>query len=125
MLDTQILPSVQIELGGKMRTLVMDFNAQAAFEEATGLGIFHKKVLSSRPTPLVTRALLWAELLHADEQVRFDEFGRMTEPPELSVTAVGKLITRQNVNEINQKIFKAFRLFFKEESESKPSKKNE
>jgi hypothetical protein len=124
MSDTQILPTVELELGGKIRVLVMDFNAQAAFEEATGLNIFDKKVLRSRPTPLVTRALLWAELLHADEQVRFDEFGRMTEPPELTVTDVGKLITSRNVNEINQKIFKAFKLFFKEE-ESKPLKKNE
>jgi hypothetical protein len=120
--ETQIQPSVSIELGGKTRILVIDFNAQAAFEEATGLSIFDKKVLRPRPTPLVTRALLWAALLHADEQVRFDEFGRMTEPPELTVTAVGKLITHHNVNEVNRQVFKAFRFFFKDETES-PKKK--
>jgi hypothetical protein len=120
--ENQILPSVSIELGEKTRVLVIDFNAQAAFEEATGLSVFDKKVLRSRPTPLVTRAMLWAALLHADEQVRFDDFGRMTEPPVLTVIAVGKLITRQNINEVNEKIFKAFRLFFKDEVETTKKK---
>lgn len=118
-----IMPSESIVLAGRERRLVIDFNAQAAFEEATGLSIFDKKVLRARPTPVVTRAMLWAALLHDDEQVRFDEFGHITDPPELSVTAVGKLITRHNINEINQKVFKAFQLFFKDETGT--VKKNE
>lgn len=125
MREEQIQPFVSIELAGKKRILVIDFNAQASFEEATSLSIFDKKVLRTRPTPLVTRALLWAALLHADEQVRFDEFGRMVEPPELTVMAVGKLITRHNINEVNEKVFKALRLFFKDEEEKQTVKKNE
>jgi hypothetical protein len=121
----KIMPSVSLELGGRQRSLVIDFNAQAAFEEATGLSIFDKKVLTARPSPRVVRAMVWAALLHDDEQVRFDEFGRMTNPPELTVTAVGNLITRHNVNEAGQKAFKAFQLFFKDEAEGDPAKKNE
>jgi hypothetical protein len=118
-----ISPFETIVLGGRERRLVMDFNAQAAFEEATSLSIFDKKVLSSRPSPLVTRAMLWAALLHEDEQVRFDEFGRITTPPELSVQAVGRLITPSNMREINKKLFKALNSFFRDQE--KDSKKNE
>jgi hypothetical protein len=121
----QIMPSDNLILAGRERRLVIDFNAQAAFEKATGLSIFDKKVLRPQTTPLVTRAMLWAALLHDDEQVRFDEFGHMTEPPELSMQAVGKLINRKNVNEINRKVFNALKLFFQEEEENRPSKKNE
>lgn len=119
------MPSVSLVLGERERRLVIDFNAQAAFEEATGLSVFDKKVLTSRPSPRVVRAMVWAALLHDDEQVAFDEFGRITNPPELTVTAVGKLITRANFNEAGQKAFKAFQLFFKEEDKAAPLKKNE
>jgi hypothetical protein len=123
MSEEQIQPSTTLELGGKTRILVIDFNAQAAFEEATGLSVFDKKVLTNRPSPRIVRAMVWAALLHNDEQVAFDEFGRMTNPPELTVTAVGKLITHSNSIEAAKKSFKAFKNFFKEESPA--VKKNE
>jgi hypothetical protein len=47
----------------------------------------------------------------------------MTNPPELTVTAVGKLITHSNSIEAAKKSFKAFQNFFKEESPA--VKKNE
>jgi hypothetical protein len=121
----EIMPSESLMLGGRERRLVIDFNAQAAFEEATGVSVFDKKVLTGRPSPRVVRAMVWAALLHDDAQVAFDEFGRMTNPPELTVTAVGKLITHANFTEVAKKAFKAFNLFFKEEDKAAPVKKNE
>jgi hypothetical protein len=111
--ETQIQPSVEIELGGKMRRLVFDFNAQAAFEKVTGISVFDSKAV--RTSSRIIRALLWAELLHFDEEVAFDEFGEIVNPPELSLNAVGGLITKGNLREVNRKVFEAFRVFFKVE----------
>ena len=116
-----IHPSVDLTLDEKVRKLVFDFNAQAVFEEITGSQIadlFDKKgrlKISSR----FTRALLFCQLLHHDEKVRFDEFGRITDPPELTMQQVGRLITRDNLGEVHDKTTKALILFFK------PAKKEE
>jgi hypothetical protein len=124
-----IVPSVPIELDGKQHRLVFDFNAQAVFEEATGvtvLSLFDKKgrlKISSR----FTRALLWSQLLHFDEQVQFDEFGRIAEPPALSMQHIGKLITQQNLKEVNSKTAEALLLFFrpaKAKTEAETEEKN-
>jgi hypothetical protein len=124
-----IVPSVPIELDGKQHRLVFDFNAQAVFEEATGvtvLSLFDKKgrlKISSR----FTRALLWSQLLHFDEQVQFDEFGRIAEPPALSMHHIGKLITQQNLKEVNSKTAEALLLFFrpaKARTEAETEEKN-
>jgi hypothetical protein len=110
-----IMASVPIKLAGKDRRLVFDFNAQAAFEEVTGvevISLFDKKgrlKISSR----FTRALLWCQLLHFDEAVQFDEFGRITQHPELSMQQVGKLITRDTLGEITNKTSEALILFFR------------
>jgi hypothetical protein len=114
-LKLEIAPFVPLELGGKARRLVFDFNAQAAFEEIAGitvLSLFDKQgrlKISSR----YTRALLWSQLLHFDEKVQFDEFGRITEHPELSMQQVGSLISRDNLKEVNTSTAEALLLFFK------------
>jgi hypothetical protein len=88
-----MMPSVPIELDGRNFNLIFDFNAQCAFEEVTGttvLSLFDKRgrlTISSR----LTRALLWAQFLYDDEQISFDEFGRIVQQPELSMQAVGKM----------------------------------
>jgi hypothetical protein len=109
--ENQIQPSIEIELAGKTRRLVFDFNAQAAFEQIAGVSVFDKKAM--RISSRMVRALLWAELLHFDEEVSFDEFGEIVSPPELSLNAVGNLITRDNLREVNRKVFEAFSAFFK------------
>lgn len=119
----QIIPFQELELGGEKLRLVFDFNAQAAFEEVTGLTIgdlFDKKgrlVIASRHT----RALLWAQLLHFDKQVQFDEFGRITVPPRLSMHQVGKLITRDTYGEVTSKTRKALFDFFAKPSDGEKS----
>jgi hypothetical protein len=118
MSDTQILPSLELELGGKTRRLVFDFNAQAAFEKVTGVSVFDNKAM--RTSARIIRALLWAELLHFDPKVRFDEFSEIVEPPELSLTDVGKLITNSNLIEVNRKVFEAYGLFFKVMKKQQP-----
>jgi hypothetical protein len=108
-------PSVEITLDGKTYKLVFDFNAQAVFEEVTGTplwDLFDKKgrlKISSR----FTRALLFCQLLHHDPKVQFDDFGRITEPPQLSMRQVGNLITRDTMAEVQKKTAEALLLFFK------------
>src|ERR1043166_640154 len=111
MSENQVLPSVEIELGGKPRRLVFDFNAQAAFEKVTGVSVFDNKAM--RTSSRIVRALLWAELLHFDEKVSFDEFGEILTPPELGLNAVGSLITNANLREVNRKVLEAYGLFLK------------
>ena len=111
MTDNQVVPSIEIELGGKTRLLVFDFNAQSAFEKVTGISVFDRKAM--RTSARIVRALLWAELLHFDEKVSFDEFGEIVDPPELGLNAVGSLITNANLREVNRKVFEAYGLFFK------------
>jgi hypothetical protein len=110
-----IVRSVPISLEGKEKRLVFDFNAQAAFEKVAGVSVFDKKCM--RTSSKIVRALLWAELLHHDEQVQFDEFGEIVVPPEHSMMAVGRMITRKNLKEVNEKVFLAFNLFFKREED--------
>lgn len=110
-----IMQSVPLKLAGKDRRLVFDFNAQAVFEEVAGvelISLFDKKgrlKVSSR----FTRALLWCQLLHFDEKVTFDEFGRIVEHPELSMQQVGKLINRDTLTEITNATSQAVILFFR------------
>lgn len=118
--DNSILPAVEITLAGREHKLVFDFNAQAAFEKITGTSIFDPKAM--RTSSRIVRALLWAELLHHDKQVKFDEFGEIVVPPELSLNQVGSLITAANLREVNKKVFEAYRLFFREE---KPAEESE
>jgi len=119
--ENQIIPFQEIELAGEKFRLVFDFNAQAAFEEVTGVTIgdlFDKRgrlVIASR----FTRALLWAQLLHFDKQVQFDEFGRITVPPCFSMQQVGKMIVRGNFTEVTHKTREALLAFYANPKEKK------
>jgi hypothetical protein len=116
---TEIVPTVEFEIGGKTYRLVFDFNAQAAFEKVTGVSVFNNKAM--QPSARIVRALLWAELLHFDPKVRFDEFGEIVDPPELGLRDVGNLIKGANLREINRKVFEAYGLFFMaEQNTEKP-----
>jgi hypothetical protein len=132
-----IMPSVKIvlrtpckEMRGEMRErefeLVFDFNAQAIFEEITGvsvLSLFGKKgnlLNSSR----YTRAFLFCQLLSQDENVQFDEFGRIVSPPELSIIQIGKMITPKNLTEVTTKTRQALINFFKEPAPEEEPKEN-
>lgn len=109
-----ISPSVSIVLGGRERKLVFDFNAQAAFEKVSGMAfndLFDRRG-NLKPTARFTRALLWSQLLHFDQKVRFDEFGEIVVPPELSMQEVGALITRANLNEVTLKTAEAITAFY-------------
>jgi hypothetical protein len=110
-----IMPSEEIVLDGRKFNLIFDFNAQCAFEEVSGTTVL--ELIDKRGRPKIssryTRALLWSQLLHDDEQVRFDEYGRIVEPPEFSMQKVGNFITRDTLNEISTKTRKAFVQFFR------------
>lgn len=54
----------------KPRTLRMDFDAMARFEEATGESAWYGNVWSS---PKYLRQLIWAALLHEDPDLTLDE----------------------------------------------------
>jgi hypothetical protein len=121
-----IMPSVPIELDGRNFNLIFDFNAQCAFEEVTGttvLSLFDKRgrlTISSR----FTRALLWSQFLFEDEQVSFDEFGRIVQQPELNMQAVGRMITHKTLQLVNSKTREALLLFFKPDKKSEEDSKN-
>lgn len=112
----QIIPFQEIELGGEKLRLVFDFNAQAAFEEVTGVTIgdlFDKRGRLLNLSSRITRALLWAQLLHFDKQVQFDEFGRITVPPRLSMQQLGQFITSKNLSEVTHKTRDIFLAFYR------------
>ena len=58
----------------KPRRLRFDFNAAAAFEEATGKTMFDISVWAS-PTAKDLRALLWSLLLHEDKDLTLEQVG--------------------------------------------------
>lgn len=121
-----IMPSVEIVLDGRKFNLVFDFNAQAIFEEITGvtvLSLFDRKG-KYRGSSRHTRAFLFSQLLHGDEQVQFDEFGRINVPPEFNMLQVGRMITRDNLKEVTTKTNKALINFFKANTEEKAPAEN-
>jgi hypothetical protein len=68
-------PEVQIELGGKVRVLRLDFNALALIEERTGKTISDMndwKSLSAKHM----RSMIWAALVHEDETLTEHQVGR-------------------------------------------------
>lgn len=72
----------------KPRKLVFDLNAMSAYEEVTGESVFDLQ--SKTPTAKMFRALVWAALLSEDENITLKE--------------VGKLITSENMTEIQRKM---------------------
>jgi len=92
----KVRPEVRIELD-KSRTLLLDLNGMVAFEEVTGKNLFDKEVaesLSKEIHPKDLRALLWACLMHEDE--------------ELTEKQVGHLISIGNIMEVTQKVTEAY-----------------
>lgn len=81
-------PGVKIELGGKERTMILDLNAMATYEEVTGKSLFNADMKSIGAKEL--RALLWACLIHEDES--------------LTLKQVGAWITGDNMGEVAQKL---------------------
>jgi len=86
-------PGVKITLD-KERTLKLDLNAMAAFEEATGKSLMDGKFHGSNMTPKDLRAMLWACLLHEDETVTEKQ--------------VGSWVTVTNLMEVTGKLNEAF-----------------
>ena len=68
-------PKVPITLD-KKRHLLLDLNAMAAFEDATGKNIM-RGFGSAEMTAKDLRALLWACLLHEDENLTIEGAGRL------------------------------------------------
>lgn len=76
--------SIQLD---KQRNLRFDLNAMAAYEEATGKSAFS---IGDDINAKSIRALLWASLIHEDE--------------ELTIEQVGSMIHTGNMTDITNKI---------------------
>lgn len=79
------------------RTLVFDFNAMVAIEEATGEAILAPGFwdrFQEKPKAKILRGLLWACLLKDD--------------PGLTLDQAGQMITFANMGQIIDKIIQAF-----------------
>lgn len=75
-------PAVSIELGGKKRHLLLDLNAMAAFEEATGKNIFDE-LQKQKMSALNFRAFIWACLLHEDKKLTLEQVGSWLRPDDI------------------------------------------
>lgn len=88
-----VLPDVSITVKGVEYHLVFDFNAIAQVEDLTGkslLTVFSEGSLNASKI----RALLYAALL--------------SEHPDMTLEAAGKLVTLKNMNDIIEKIMAAW-----------------
>jgi hypothetical protein len=115
-------PTVAVRFVGEEndRHLLFDMNAIAVAEEACGCPILNDVAFWKKPGVRQVRALLWAALLHEDEQVRWDEFGRMTVPPELTIRRAGELMQGYGFAPTLKKLLDAWKLSAAEpEKESK------
>ena len=69
-------PDIPIEIGGKVRHLRLDLNAMVEFEEATGQSLFGVNITElSNMGAKALRALVWACLLHEDEELTLKDVG--------------------------------------------------
>lgn len=105
---TVVAPVVKITLD-KERNLLLDLNAMAEFEDATGKSLMRGIDLNSLSMKDY-RALIWACLIHEDEK--------------LTVQQVGKMIHAGNMNEIGEAIIKAFDLAAPESKDDHPLTEN-
>lgn len=67
---------IPIELD-RERRLCFDFNALAAYEEATGTSVLAEGLQDGLRTARGIRALLWAALLHEDPDLTLSDVGAM------------------------------------------------
>lgn len=92
-MSKSVRPEITIVLD-RPRKLIYDFNALAAYEEATG-----KNVLAGGITANMTirdlRALIWAGLIADD--------------PELTVEQVGRLLHLGNLADVQRQVFAGLR----------------
>lgn len=106
---TKAKPAVLIELD-KQRHILLDLNAMVAFEEETGKNLFDSKVTKAFTksfSPKDLRALLWASLLHEDEN--------------LTLKQVGSWIHTSNMEEIADKLVAAWVAAVPEGGKDKPT----
>lgn len=68
------MKEVTVELGGKERKLIYDFNALAKAEEVTGKSMLDGAVWQS-PSATDLRAFIWAGLLRDDPNVTIQQVG--------------------------------------------------
>lgn len=97
--------AVPLELGGKTRHLLLDFNALAAFEEKTGKNVF--KFDWDNLSAKDTRVLIWACLLHED--------------PELMLEQVGSWMTFESIPEITAALQQVMKSSFPDSSGNSPN----
>lgn len=62
------------------RTLRFDMNAQVAFEDATGENTLDPAFWKKRMTAKITRALIWACLVHEDSALTLQQVGAFLTP---------------------------------------------
>jgi hypothetical protein len=94
---------IPIELGGKDRNLLIDFNALSLIEEKTGLNTLSQEMWNSLNATNL-KIFLWACLVHEDE--------------ELSLSDVGRMIHIGNMNYINEKLTEAYKMIQPDEEDS-------
>jgi len=93
-------PRIDIELGGKTRTLLLDFNALADFEEATGVNVLQTGFDEFGARHM--RALIWAGLLH--------------EEPDVTIRQVGSWLSGANMKSIMESVERATKDHISEET---------
>lgn len=91
MISNPVAPTVEIELGGESRHLLIDLNALASFEDATGRDFTEAFAQSARSAKTI-RALLWAAMLHENPDLKISDVGKWVHPGNLAqiAEAVGK-----------------------------------
>lgn len=92
---------ITIELD-KERSLLLDLNAMAEFEDATGKNMFK---IGENFSARDLRAMLWACLVHEDE--------------ELTEKQVGKMITPDNIKYVEEKLGEVYEKQMPDSSEKK------
>lgn len=100
------MKTVKIALD-RERELLFDFNAIAVVEEALGQSLLDGATWK-KPSVRSTRAMLWAALLHDDDSVRFDDFGRMTQAPKLTLAQCGRWLQKYGAGYAFEKLFEAW-----------------
>jgi len=97
-------PVVKVTLD-RERSLLLDLNAMAEFEEYTGKSFLSVSSLTDMGMKDL-RALLWACLIHEDEN--------------LTVKQVGAMVHSENMNRISDAIVKAFSMAMPEPNGDNP-----
>jgi hypothetical protein len=104
--------SVRVNLGGRFRYLRYDFNALIALEEALGVPISQwKDIINEQMGVRTLRTLVWAGLLHEDEN--------------LSERDVGAVLDITKIDDLSEKVLEAVELAFSPNQKKKEQGKAE